>query len=135
MAFHNRIEAVTKAAGADLSSHKFKIVELDGSGDVILANGAVGYGVLQNIPEDGEAATVAIDGESKIIAGATLAIGDWITANSGGWAVTVVSGDVAPIQILGRSEIVAASGDIGVLHFQPFVIADVTSGSIVDALP
>jgi hypothetical protein len=136
MAYHNRITSVTHPANADLSSHKFKIVELLSTNKVDLAGGGIGYGVLQNIPAaDGEAATVAIDGETKVIAGEALTINDHITTKSGGWAIAVTSGDTPPLQIMGIMVTAPASGAIGTMHINRSVLHNVVSGSIAAGMP
>jgi hypothetical protein len=134
MAYANRLECVTLASSQDLSTHQYKIVEMNSSGKAALAALSRGFGVIQNHPLAGEAATVAIDGESKVIAGAALTIGDYVSAKSGGWAVKVNSGDATPIHVIGQVMMGAASGFIGTVLLRRNVIGDVVSGSIVDAV-
>ncbi len=74
MAFSNRLENITLEANADLSAHQFKIVELLSTGLADIADLRAGFGVLQNVPEANEAATVAVAGDTKVIAGSNIAL-------------------------------------------------------------
>lgn len=132
MAYSNEIRAVTLEANADLSSHQFKIVEMLSTGLCDISDLRAGFGVLQNIPEANEAATVALDGETKARAGGTVAIGDNIhCVASGGWAGAVTSGTLTPVNVLGVAMSGAASGDIFTMTMQRFNIPSVTSGSVI----
>lgn len=132
MAYNNRQSAMAFPANADLSSHQFKIVELLATGLVDISDLRAGFGVLQNIPESGEAATVVTDGETKCMAGGTVAIGDSIhCVASGGWGGAVTSGSLTPINILGVAVEGVASGGIFTMHMRPFNIPSVVSGSIL----
>ena len=136
MAYSNLRNALSFVAAADLSSHQFKIVELASTEKQCrLAEGGEGFGVLQNHPESGEHATVMTDGETKVIAGAALAYGNYVTAKSGGWAIPVNSGDVPPLLIMGRVMTAAASGGIATVHISRMLAHNVVSGSIAAALP
>jgi len=70
-----------RPAGADLSSHQFKFVKLNSSGQVILCAAATDkpYGILQNKPTSGAAAIVMRDGMSKVVCA-----GDNAKGNVGG---------------------------------------------------
>jgi hypothetical protein len=81
----------------DLSEKQFFIVQQDANGKVGVAEGATDLllGVLQNNPASGEMATYRFGGTTKVKAGGTIAIGDWITAASDGEAVaTTTDGDI-----------------------------------------
>ena len=79
-------------AGEDLSSHQFKLVYVDGSDTenvklVATNGGTVGshiLGVLQNEPEDDEAALVCVEGLCTAKAGAALEPFDLLTVNASG---------------------------------------------------
>lgn len=107
MATENSLTSVTRVAGADLSSSQYFGVELS-SGDVIVnsANGAVAYGVLQNEPESGEEATVAISGLTKATAGAAISQDADVAVDAGGKFITAATGDA----IVGKA-LTAAGGD------------------------
>jgi len=135
MAYANNLICRTFEANADLSSYKYRVVELLSSGKVDLADLGKGYGVLQNIPKSGEMATVAVEGESKAIAGGTVAPADWLRCLSGGWVVKANSGDLAGVAILGQCLLTAASGAITTIDLRPTFLANVVSGSLVQAMP
>ena len=132
MSFNNRQQSLTLEANADLSAHQYKIVELLSTGLADLADLRAGFGVLQNIPEANEAATVCIDGETKMIAGGTIAIGDSIhCVASGGWGGAVTSGTLTPVNFLGVALEGVASGGIFTMHFRAQTLPSVVSGSIL----
>lgn len=136
MAYNNQQRSIALDAAADLSSHQYKIVELTANANECqLAAAGAGFGVLQNIPQSGEAGTVAVDGESKVIAGAALSIGEYVTAKSGGWAIPVNSGDAPPLKIMGQVMLGASSGGIGTITIRHMMVPNVISGDIVAALP
>jgi len=134
MTTHNRLENVTLAAGADLSTHQFKIVELDANGDAVLSPLSKGFGVLQNHPDTaGQACTVAIKGLTKAFAGAAVSIGDKIRVQSGGWALAVTSGAAHPatFHIMGRAQTAASSGGLFSLELAPQLLVGVSSGAAI----
>lgn len=76
----------TLVAGADLSSAQYSLVKVDASGQAVLAGaGEAAVGVLQNDPESGEAATIAIGGVSKCRAGGSVDEGN-VTSDASGKA-------------------------------------------------
>lgn len=99
MAYEQPGQLVTRPAGADLSSHQYKFVTLDASGNAILPGSTAGpsvFGVLQNKPVSGDAATIMISGISKVQApSSTVSVGDVVAASSAGFAVPLVAGDYA----------------------------------------
>jgi hypothetical protein len=101
----------TGVAGEDLSEKQYFIVQLDASGDIEIGEGATDLlvGVLQNKPESGQAATYRFLGTSKVQAGGSVSIGDWVTSASDGEAVaTTTDGDV----VIGRALEAADAQDI-----------------------
>jgi len=135
MSWSGSQRALAFVTNADLSGHQFKIVELLSTGLVDIADLRAGFGVLQNIPESGEAATVCVDGETKLRAGGTIAIGNAIHCiASGGWGGNVASGTLTPVNILGVALEAVASGGIFTMHMRPQAMPTVTSGSIVTTI-
>lgn len=118
MATNYALHCVSKSAGADLSGDQFKIVTL-GAGEVVTvdttAGGTVSFGVLQNDPKQGEPASVAIGGQTKIQLGATLADGVPFTVSATGLAVAPTTGQV----VLGTITEGGADGEIGSAVFNP----------------
>ena len=79
-------------AGEDLSNDQYKFVKLTDDFEVKKAGaGEMAIGVLQNAPDNGEAATVAVFGKTKVKADGdtdtAISAGDAISSNSGGVAV------------------------------------------------
>lgn len=87
---------ITLNAGQDLSSSQYCFVDIEAtSGDAVLPSaGGRAIGVVQNDPEDGDAASVAISGISKVILGGTVAAGDNVKVAATGKVVTASDADV-----------------------------------------
>ena len=104
----------TASANADLRLFQYKFVRATGAGTVSVASNAAGLattlvGVLQNKPNSGQAATIAVTGESKVVAGAALTVNTWITTNGSGRAAAAASGDNVVGTVL---ETAGADGDV-----------------------
>lgn len=85
----------TALAAADLSTKQYLFVDLNSSDQVavVATAGTDYYGVLQNDPDAlGKAAIVAISGQTKVIAGSTLAVGDEVSISSAAKAVPATGG-------------------------------------------
>lgn len=95
MAFQQESDfTVSLEAAADLSTHQYKLVKVTGAMQVNIATAATDFavGVLQNKPSAvGQSATVQCAGISKLIAGAAVAAGDRVTADSTGRAVATTT--------------------------------------------
>lgn len=135
MGYQRDLTIRTVQSSVDLSSHKFKVVELTSTNLVRLAALGTGYGVLQNAPKAGEFASVAVMGESKAIAGGTVSINDRVRVLSGGWVVKANSGDLSGIIDMGICMVAAASGFPTTIDLNPTWVANVVSGSIAQATP
>lgn len=94
MATTENIKNQTYIAGADLSSSQHLFVKVSGAGVVLAGDGDEAAGVLQNSPISGEAASVAVSGMVKVVAGGTIAVGAKVGADAAGKAVTAASGDI-----------------------------------------
>ena len=112
MAVEEKVICLNLLAGADLSSHQYKIVYLSAAKTVSLQTtaGAGGIGILQNEPAaSGRSAQVAISGRVKALAGAVVAAGVKVTNDATGRIVTAQGDD----EVLGESVIAgAAAGDV-----------------------
>jgi len=87
--------ALTFEAGSALSGGQYKCVAISASGSVNLVAASGGLqvdGVLYNKPGSGEAATVVVAGVAKVIAGAAITAGAMVASDSGGLAITAISG-------------------------------------------
>jgi hypothetical protein len=110
-------------ASVDLNTSQFHIVDLSTAAHkVTIGAAAGGYGIVQNKPLAGEHATVAIHGASKCIAGAAIAVGDYITSAASGYASVVTSGGSAK-KVIGRAVTAAASGSVFTVEIDRFVSA------------
>ncbi|NIT99875.1 MAG: DUF2190 family protein [Nitrosopumilaceae archaeon] len=92
-------------------------MDINSSGNFVQqsAAGAACVGVLQNNPGSGHEATVAIAGESKVVAGATLSPGNRVQSNASGQAIAAASGDMAQ----GIVKQGASSGNLATIVLQP----------------
>lgn len=82
-------------ASADLSANQHRFLVVDANGQVAVAGaGVLAVGVLQNDPAaQGEAATVMLDGVSKVVAGAAVTSGAEVASDASGRAVTAATGN------------------------------------------
>lgn len=90
-------QMVTLPAAVDLSARQFTFVTVSSTGGAATpTDGASVFGVLQNKPTSGLAATIMINGVSKITNPAsTVAVGDIIASTTAGQPVGLGSGDYA----------------------------------------
>jgi hypothetical protein len=101
-------DSVPIKAAADLSSYKYRAVTVGGT---LAASGAACIGILQNAAGNGQDATAAYQGRSKYVAGAAVTAGARLGVQSGGWLVTVASGDAT--QMVGTALGTVSSGETG----------------------
>jgi hypothetical protein len=130
MAYENNVTNVTFISSINLNAaaHKHMFVDLSGTNafKITLAAANGGIGVLRNAPLAGEHATVSIRGQVKANAGATISVGDEISAATSGYAAVhigsfqVASGSVL-IQkvVLGTALTAAASGSVFTMELNP----------------
>lgn len=100
----------------DLSAltNLYHLVKLDANSQVVLASAASDkiIGILQNTPKANETASVlarSASGIGKAYAGGSIAIGDYLTADSNGAVVTTTS---AGNEVVGIAVEVGASGQV-----------------------
>lgn len=112
MATQQSLTCITLEAGSDLSSAQYKMVKLS-AGKAVLCAALTDapIGVLQNKPGSGEAATVAVSGASKMLAGATIASGDAVGTDASGTADPKAVTDTTEY-VIGTALTGAASGEI-----------------------
>jgi hypothetical protein len=108
MAYEIPGQAITLEAGADLSSNQFHFVGVDSNGRAALAITSTGdgdvFGVLQNKPTLGQAASIMLNGVTKIVcAGSTLSAGDLVTNSTAGTAAVHTAGDMIRGRIISGS--------------------------------
>lgn len=95
MAYEIPGQMVTLEASTDLSAYQYRFVTIDANGKAALAgDGVPVYGVLQNKPSGGQAASVMINGLTKIITDAsTMSAGDLVASSSVGMAAAPGAGE------------------------------------------
>jgi predicted RecA/RadA family phage recombinase len=101
----------TLVAGEDLSSSQFCGIDVElSTGQAVLPSaGGRTVGVLQNKPDDGEAATIVTSGVSKMLVGATgLVAGNNVAVDTDGKAVQAAAND----QSIGVALQTAAAGSL-----------------------
>lgn len=103
---------ITLVAGADLSTHQYKFVKMNGSGQAVLCTAVtdVPIGVLQNDPKSGQEAEITVIGGTKVKAGVALAIGDAIGTDATSTAQVVTVGTETTVYNVGRVLTAATSG-------------------------
>lgn len=95
MALEGRQDLWSFPTSTDLSGNQYHIVDLDTSGNLVIAGaGARGIGVLVDTPKAGQSGSVVIAGITKVVAGAAIAAGDYISSNATGQAVPATATDV-----------------------------------------
>lgn len=113
MAYEERLEVLSRPAGADLSNlaaNQYRVVRLNASGHVIAIAATTDnpFGVLQNDPRNGQAARVATGGVSKVRLGGTVAAGDRLGVAADGRAVVGALGS----RIIGTAITSGVANDI-----------------------
>jgi len=104
-----KIQAFT--AGADLSTHQYKLVKFDATNNsvVLCGNAEKPMGVLMNAPASGDLAEVAVQGGAKVKIGTTMStLGTSVASAASGVARAAVAGEWA----IGTQQDTGVSGDI-----------------------
>ena len=116
MAIQEAVTTTTEVAGADLRTHQFKFVTYNSSGLLVLAgDDATAIGVLQNAPNTGEAATVAISGILKVKCGGVVTRGATVSVGANG----VAKNTDTSAAIVGFARETGANGRVISILFQP----------------
>lgn len=114
MAFEIPGRTITRVCGSvSLATKRYYFVKLHTDGTLILCAAATDkpYGILQNNPGIGGEATVMKDGVSKLVAGATVAIGDGIGTDANGKGAPYVHGSDTTKYIVGVALSAADAGE------------------------
>ncbi len=92
-------------ASADLSAKQFRCMKVSGNGTVTVAAAITDkvVGILQDAPASGVAASVAIGGRSKAVAGGNVTAGDVLGTDDAGRVVTIAPGTDTTQYIIGRA--------------------------------
>lgn len=86
-------ELSSKFAAADLTGKQYFFVVLDSNDEVDVASGLTDrvFGVLQNEPKLGQEASIMTYGNTKVVAGASLALNAVVGTTAAGKAQTAAS--------------------------------------------
>ena len=108
-------------AAADLSSSQFYFVKLASATTVNVCTAITDkpIGILQNTPESGETATIAIFGISKVSADGTLAAGNLIGTSADGQADAIVAGTDTTVYVMGQAITAASAGETTTMFLNP----------------
>jgi hypothetical protein len=81
MATENRLLDISVEAAEDLSDDQYRFIVLNSEGKARRPDSAdeVSFGVLQNAPGSGAAALIRLDGISKLVVNAAVAVGDFVS--------------------------------------------------------
>lgn len=108
---------LTFEAGADLSTHQYKFVKQNSSGQIVLCSAVtdVPVGVLQDKPVSGQRGTVMVIGLTKLKCNAAINPGVQISTDASGLGNPVVAGTDTTKFIVGQMRAVssATSGAFG----------------------
>jgi hypothetical protein len=112
----------SQPASADLSSHQFKIVNFDSSGELQLAAvaGAGGFILLDKPNAQGVEGTILLMGKGKAIAGDTIAAGDYLTNEVTTGHVVALTGTAGASEVVvGIALEAAVDGDLVKIFVAP----------------
>ncbi len=93
MSIEQNVVTIARTAGADLSAKQYCFVEQSSAGTITVCNtaGENALGVLQNDPTSGQTGSVACNGVTKVLAGATIVPGDQLSTSAAGKAIVATS--------------------------------------------
>jgi hypothetical protein len=95
MAFEENLKTISLTAAADLSAKQYYFMKVDSNGKAaVCGDGEKAIGVLQNDPASGQAATVGVDGVTKVVASAAITKGTAVASSSAGKAAAPGTSDV-----------------------------------------
>lgn len=111
MAFEQGLQCVTMPVNADMSTKQYFFMKNSAGSAAVAGAGQQVMGVLQNDPAaSGRAGNIGIQGITKVVAGAAISAGAYVSSDASGKAVTAVSGDI-PAGIA----VTAATADLDVI--------------------
>lgn len=127
-------ETFTLPANADLSASQYCAVDVNSSGNAVVAGAGGGIvGVLQNNPAAaGRASEIQMGGVTPMKMGGTVAKGDYVKADASGRAVTASGADIAAGTVIGRCIVAGGTNEIGSVMLTNFGTGYVGAGTGVD---
>lgn len=113
-------------AAADMSTHQYKAVKLTGDQLFNLAGvGEATFGILQNKPLAGQAGNIATGGQTKAVAGGTIAAGADVTVGANGVIVAVVTAGRVNTSDAGSSTDPVIGPNVLGVALHPAVVGDI----------
>ncbi len=112
MSYEENLQTISMEAGSDLSAAQYHFVKsVDGQAAVVSTKGAKSIGILQDKPAAaGRAGCVGINGVSKVVAGAAIAVDLEVISGADGRALAQ---DAVSQFVMGTAlEAATAAGDI-----------------------
>ena len=111
----------TLTAAADLSSKQYHFVKLASATTVNVCTATTdrAIGILQNDPESGEVAEIAIFGISKVVADGTIAFNNVIGTSADSQADAIVPGTDTSVVTLGIAIGAASAGETFTMFLNP----------------
>lgn len=123
MATEKVILSHSAKAAVDLSAKQFFLVKLDASGNLVLGTAGSKALALQDAPASGRTGTVALVGTAKVVAGGTIAPGDYLSCDAAGKAVVATASNIVDsgsivqgTYIVGQALHPAVAGDVTKMH-------------------
>lgn len=130
MAGEANLVCITRIAGADLRTKQYYAVKQNSDGEVVVAAaGEKALGILQNAPNENQAATVAVAGISKWVAGGVVAPDADVASDASGKAKTAVA-NVVDTQAGSATDPVLGSYVLG----RNLTLANSADGQIIEVL-
>jgi len=111
----------TLTAAADLSSKQYHFVKLASATTVNVCSAITDLpiGILQNDPESGEVAEIAIFGISKAVADGTIAAARWIGTSADSQAAGITPGSDTTVYVMGQAIGAASAGETFTMFLNP----------------
>ena len=117
MSFQQSLQTRSVPVTADMTSKQYYIMKASSGSMAVCGAGQQPIGVIQDTPAaSGRPGCLGFDGVSKVVAGAAISAGAYVSSDSAGKAVTAASGDFP----LGIAESAAtADGDVISVNLMP----------------
>ncbi len=99
-------------AAVDFSAVTYRLAKLDSVSKATLTTAAADkvFGIIQNVPQAGEEASLLASGISKVRAGNTIAVNDYFISDASGTAIIATS--TSAVKVIGQAITGVASGGL-----------------------
>ena len=118
-------QIISLTAGEDLSAKQYYLATISTGADntASLAGDGNKAFVILNEPSTGQAASLAIGGVTKVVAGAAFTRGDKLASNGSGKAITAVAGGTKHVVLFALESAGAENDVVRVLAVTPTLLA------------